>query len=470
METVYQLTVPMTSSSLPAPTRDYAILTQGELRLLKGRASPFQPDRSLEAEKELQRTRHGQMTSLVSTWSNTIASNRLDRQTRLLREKEAEEQRKQLLDTEEKKIEKLKRQSQLAEARKSEFAQRSEVRAVNSQLLLHEVQMERELQQTFRERKRLYDMKKQIDEDEQRALEYEAQLAKERKIRQERRLAAIEAAKGFRQQRDEKEEQQQRLRDEQIEDEQVLLSQMEQEAVIEKASTIAHRQLMRQLREQNVRENEGMIVYKQRMKDIEAEEDRRIRSMAIAEMEENERRKAVDAETHRTKLLARERLIEAERQRQEATRTIHEDFLEKQLQDQYEKDRSSIAATMARSDQLSRERREEFLDSLALKAHQQEQRKQKEKKKVFPFDGNSSEDDAVRERDLLRAKHAKDLEGFQHDQAREKKERESAERERTRLEFIVARQKEQAEFEVAQEYAKNLLANATLPDERIKLD
>jgi hypothetical protein len=101
--TVYQLTAPMTASSAASvPTRDYSILSPGQFHQLKQRAAPFQPDRSLEAEKELQRTRHGQMTTLVSSWTNTIARNRMDRQTRLLREKEAEEQRKVLIDEEEK--------------------------------------------------------------------------------------------------------------------------------------------------------------------------------------------------------------------------------------------------------------------------------------------------------------------------------------------------------------------------------
>jgi hypothetical protein len=89
--------------------------------------------------KKRSRQRHLHTTRLVSSWTNTIASNRSDRQTRLQRAKEAAEARKIEMDDQERKFQKLRRQAQLAAASKSEFAQRPEVRAVHSQLLLHEV-------------------------------------------------------------------------------------------------------------------------------------------------------------------------------------------------------------------------------------------------------------------------------------------------------------------------------------------
>jgi hypothetical protein len=196
-------------------------------------------------------------------------------------------------------------------------------------------------------------MQKQIEEDEQRAREYDALVAKEQKIREDRRMAAIETAKGFRQQRDEKEELKQRLRNEQIEDEAVLANQLQREFDAEKAATIRQKTLARELRERNMRENQAMIAFKERSEEIEQAEERRINELAVAMMDEEDRRKAVDAERHRAKLLAREKLIDAERKRQEATRTIQEDFLDKQLREQHEKEQAAIATNAARTEKLA---------------------------------------------------------------------------------------------------------------------
>jgi hypothetical protein len=105
-----------------------------------------------------------------------------------------------------------------------------------------------------------------------------------------------------------------------------------------------------------------------------------------------------------------------------------------------------------------------------LKAHKAEVKKAKGKPDVFPFDGNTADDDAARERDMQRMRNARDLLEFQIKQQREKKESEAAEKERTRLEFMHAREKEQAELEAAQVYAKNLLAKAAAEDDEINWD
>jgi hypothetical protein len=412
-ETVCEITTllikPMTSASLPVvPTHNYSMLNSAQFRLLRNRASPIEPDHAAEAEKERQRTLHTHMSSVVSTWSNTIVSNRRDRQTRLLREREAEEQRRVLLDEEEKKIQKLKRQAQLAEAQKAEFAQRPEVRDVNSQLLLHEVQTERAEQLAFKERKRLLDMKREIEDDDRRAAEHAALVERERQIRRERRQAATVAAEGFRAQRDAKEAATQAQRDDEIETELVLVAQMQRELEGEAAAAAAQKRAMRELRERNMRENEAMIAYRELMRAIDAEEDRRIRALEVALMDEQDRRKAVDAEAHRTKLAARQRLIDAERIRQEATRTVHQDFLDKQIAEQLAKDQAAIEATRERTRRLARERRQEFVESLAVRAYKEEMKKEKKGQAAFPLAGEAPEDDAMRQRDEPRAKHVQD--------------------------------------------------------------
>ena len=91
---------------LPIPTRDYAVLTPRMLRTIQKRAQPPQPDLEAEAEKKRKMDQHNTTKQLVSAWPNTIARNRIERQTRLQNEKDQEEKRKQQLDLEEKKIQK----------------------------------------------------------------------------------------------------------------------------------------------------------------------------------------------------------------------------------------------------------------------------------------------------------------------------------------------------------------------------
>ena len=56
--------------------------------------------KEIDQELEICRTRNEKTVMLVSEWQNRVARNRLDRQTRLQKEKEAEEQRKILFDEE----------------------------------------------------------------------------------------------------------------------------------------------------------------------------------------------------------------------------------------------------------------------------------------------------------------------------------------------------------------------------------
>lgn len=453
------------SSAIPTPTRDYSILNPRQLRLLRQRAAPPQRDTTLDQEQEEMRSKHLQTQKLVTGWTNTVARNRLDRQTRLQKEAEAEEKRKQLIDQEEKKIQKLKRQAQIAEAQKAEFSQRPEVRAVNAQLLLHEVQIEREQQELQKERRKILEMKRQIAEDERLEREHAAMVAKEEKIKQERRLKAIETAKEFKKQRELKEELKMRQREEDLEDERLIAEQMAIEAEEEKIAVMQQRQLARDLMKETMSENDKMIKYKERQAQIEEIEEEKIRKMALFNIEEEERRKAIDEKRHRDKLLARQSLIEAERKRQEATKTIQQDFLDKQLAEQHEKELKEVAEITAKQNRLIEERKRDFLETNQLKAiREKEQRERKKNKRPYPFNGDTTAEDQARERDLQKMRNEQELRKFQIQQTKEKKEREEAERERERLEFLYEREKEQQELEEAQEYARAILAQADEDD------
>ena len=459
----------MSHSSLAAlPTRDYSILSPSQLYLLKQRARPIQRDTSLDEEIQRRQQRHQATSSLVSAWPNTITRNRIDRQTRLQREKDAEEQRKQAIDEEEKRIKKLKREAQLSEARKAEFAQRAEVRAVNAQLLLHEVQMEREVQQSYKEKQRLIEMKKQIQEDERLEREHQQLVEKEEAIKKERRLKALEIAKGFKKQLEEKEDRIAAQKAADFEEEVIILQHNQKEAAMERQAVARQKELARKQMEESVRENDLMIRYKDQMKKIDELEDARIRQLQIELMDEEDRRKEFDEKRRRDKLLARESLIEAERQRQLATKTQQDDFLDKQLREQHEKDMKELEQIRTKQTRLLDERRRDYLQSMAIKNEmEKEKTNRKYNKQPFPFDGNTLLEDQARERDMKKMQNLKDLQKFQLQQMREKKEREAAEKERERLEFLHERQKDEEELQMAHDYAKRLLEKAEAEDNEV---
>ena len=251
------------SARLPIPNRDYSILSPRQLRVMRQRSKPPEVDRSAEIAREQGFAKHQQTQQLASLWPNTIARNRIDKQTRLQREKEAEEERQKVIDAEEKKIQKLKRQAALAEASKAEFQQRPEVRAVNSQLLQFEVEQEREMQLTFKERARIAEMKQQIADDEARAKEHEEALAREEKIRRERRERALQLARDVKKQRDEREALRTQQAETDYEEELIIAAHMRKELEMEQEAILRAKQLARQQNEENLRENQQMQSYKE---------------------------------------------------------------------------------------------------------------------------------------------------------------------------------------------------------------
>ena len=130
MITLTFMTFPMARAP-SLPDRDYSVLTSREYVQLKNRSKPQQPDAAALAEIERRRETHHRLKTTVSGWHNTVESDRREPQRRLQREAYAEEQRRVLMDEEEEKVQKLKREAKLAEARTVAFPQRSEVRDVN---------------------------------------------------------------------------------------------------------------------------------------------------------------------------------------------------------------------------------------------------------------------------------------------------------------------------------------------------
>ena len=443
------------SRAVPIPDRDYSILSPQQLRLVTRRAQPPSNENPLQAEFEKSQSKHFKTQALVSGWKNTLKSQRMERQTRLQKEKEAEEQRKLAIDEEEKKVQKLKKQAALAEARKKSFAQRPEVRAVNAQLLLHEVQLERQAQETFKEQRKIVEMQRQIMEDEQAAERYRQMVEKEEKIKKERRQRAIEVAEGFRRQRELKQQRIQQEKEEQYEDDlflrQEYIKQEEKDKEIARQKKLA----LRQQYEQSMRENKEMEFFKKRKREIEKAEDKKILDLAIQQMDEEDRRAEEEARKKREKLNARQALIDAEAARQAATKKVEEDFLEKQLAEQYQKEQAHIAEMTAKRDKLVQERRRDMQEAMRLQSIKQTQKK---KKAYFPDESGEAAAQESFNRVLQKLQNQKDIAAYQRQQAQEKRDREAAEKERERLEYQAECDKEQEDILIAQEYARKLLA------------
>ena len=442
------------SQAVPIPDRDYSILSPMQLRMLKQRAQPPSKNNALDEELEQTRTKHDKTMNIVSGWKNTVARNRMERQTRLQKEKEAEEQRKVLIDEEEKKFQKLKKQAALAEAKKIGFAQRPEIRAVNAQLLLHEVQLERQAQETFTEKRKIVEMQRQIAEDQEAEENYRKMCEKEEKIKQERRQKAREVAEGFRQQREYKLRKKQQEKQEQLEDDLFLRQEYIRAEEAEKELAKMKKAEERMRMEQSIKENKEMEFFKKRQAEIEKKEDQKILEMAIKQMDEEEARAKAEAKAKQDKLLARQSLIDAEARRQAASKKADEDFLEKQLDEQYKKESKHIAELTAKKEKLVAERHRDMVEAMRL----QKLQGPKKRKVYFPDDSNEEAEQESFNRVMKKLQNQKEIAEFQKKQAQEKREREQAEKERERLEYQAEIEKDQEDMYIAQEYARKLLA------------
>ena len=450
-----------TNARVPLPQRDYSVLSPAALNLIKKRSKPEEPDYEAIAERERKQRTHTTMRTLVGGWRNTIASDRIERRTRLQKEAEAEEQRKVLIDQEEKRIQKLKRQAALAEAQKAEFAQRPEVRAVNSQILTQEVRMENEQIQAANERKKIEEMRKQLAFDEQHRREYEKMVENENRIRRERRERAIQVAEEFKRQKVEKEERLEHEKEENMRDEILIAEQMKLELQKEREAIIERKRIERENMMDAKRQNDLIIKYKEKMKEVEKEEDRRIRELFAKTLDEQDERREAEAKRKRDRLEAQQSLIEAEAKRQMATRQVQQDFLDKQLREQYEKDRKALAELAAKQTRLQEERRKDFLEAMALKdAKKRERLERLKNKRKFPNARELEEDRLFQQRLIERQKITKDVYDFRLKQIQEKKEREAAEAERDRLEYQKMLDDDAAYLARARAYGKTVLAQA----------
>jgi hypothetical protein len=200
--------------------------------------------------------------------------------------------------------------------------------------------------------------------------------------------------------------------------------------------------------------NAETVRYREALAALADEEDGRLLRERTQVMELEDARRAADAKRMRERVEARQRLIDAETRRQMQEKTTQQDFLERQLEQQHEKERSEIEAIIERRQRLADERRAEFILSRQLGDT-------KRRRKVeFPLEAPGPQEQAAERRLREKAQIARDAQEFQRQQVREKKERERAEVERDRLEFNHRVQQEQEFLRRAQQYARDLLAKA----------
>jgi hypothetical protein len=442
------------------PSRDYSILTPQQYHVVKGRSKPPEPDSEAIAEQARRKDTHTRLTTITSTWPNTIARNRLERQTRLQREAEAEEERRRQIDDEEKKVQKLRRQAKLAEASTIGFSQRPEVRSVNSQLLLHEVQLERDGQLLAKEQKRIAGERRQMEFDAEYRQQYEHMVEHEMAVLHEQEARALAVAEDLKRQKLEKEQQRQAQAEVKREEERILSDHFAWEVEQEKTAQSQARRRAKQFRTEVTARNAELLRYRESLAELEDIEEQRIKQERERVMDEEDERRAAEIKRKEEQLAARQSLIDAETRRQLATRREQQDFLDKQLEAQHEKEQQEIDEILEKRRRLAEERRREFLESRALVDKKHKTKKQREAdRSEFPLPP-APEDAEMERRALARQKAARDAQDFQRQQIQEKKEREAAERERERLEWNHKFQQDEAFLHRAQEYACDLLKKA----------
>lgn len=447
------------------PSRDCSVLSPMALKLIKRRSKPAKPDYAAMAEQERRQNLHVTTRQCVSGWNNTIAKNRMERQTRLQREAEVEEQRKRVIDDEEKKVQKLKRQAAVAEARKAEFMQRTEVRGVNAQLKLQETRQENEYIQVFKERKKIEEMRRQVAFDDEQKRVHDVMLAKEEKVRRERREKAIATAEEFKRQRELKEEEASRIKEELIQDQLLLTKQMKLELKQEQEAKAARLRMTKQHQMETRRQNETLLVFKERAEDVEAEEDLRIMRLAEKTMDEQDARRAYEEKRKRDRLAARQKVIDVEARRQMAQKKVQQDFLDKQLREQHEKETKNLAVLTARRRQIDDERRRDYLETTAIQEAKKKEKMIRKGKRRFPVAGEDEQDRIARQHDIEHHRVDLDIQEFNIRLVREKKEREAAVIEREKLEFQQQQDEQDEALRRAQEYAVALLARAQEEDD-----
>jgi hypothetical protein len=444
-------------TSLPQK-RNTSILSSAEYERIQRGSRPPVVDNSAELERMRMSATHEHTLSVTETWANSIVNERKARITRLEREAQQREDALRAIDDDERKFQKAKRKEALKRAEEQGFEGRPEIRAVHAQMLLHEVNRERQRQLLLQERHRNIE---HVREDEYAASErrkFEEAEARERELQEQKRLRALEVAEGVRQQKIDAEERKRMAREDERAQESLLADEAARLVYEDRLAEIRQRELA----EAHVRDvaaaNSQMVAWKERQAEIQRMEDERITAQKYALDEAMEARQAEELKRRQTRQADIDRMIARQQQTLSEINAQRTEFGDRQYDRQYEKERREIEELREKQERLAKERRNEYLESRA-KIEAERQRK-REKPKFPPDETTIRQEEAIWEREQERARAVKDLAEFQRQQAAEKKEREDAEKERKKLEFNRHLELDDMRTQEAEEYARRLLIEA----------
>ena len=434
--------------------RNTAVLSSSEIARIRRSAALQQQDTGIDETTKRVQAQHDKALQMTSTWANSIVNARQARLNRLKEESMQREEELKQIDAQEKALAKEKRKQKLAEAEKIRFSQKPEIRAVHAQLLLHEVQKERERQIFIKQVRK--EMQQEMEDLENEAVRSSLAAAekKEQDLALERRKRNIEAAEELKKQVEEVRQRKLREKREENEDEKYLNNEARRLLDTEQLEHLKHQEAERRHHQEVLDANADLARFKARQKQLDKLEDERIAQQKILQDEELDRRAAETAKRRAERQAVQDKLIELQAQHLAAIKAQQKEFEDTMVEMQFSKERAQIENMRKKQEQLKEERRRDYLEA---QAKLEAKRRKTKLKSTFPE--KDEQEDQFSELEAKRKSALHDLAQFQLQQIKEKKEREATEKERNRLEFLYQQQLEEEKTREAQEYAMQVLQN-----------
>jgi hypothetical protein len=322
------------------------------------------------------------------------------------------------------------------------------------------VQLERDEQLLAKEQRRIAAERRQMEFDAEYRRQHDRMVEHEIAALREQEARALAVAEDIKRQKLEKEQQRQAQADERREEERILSDHFAWEIEQERVAQNEARRRARKFQAEVTARNAELLRYRESLAELEDIEERRVREERERVMDEEDERRAAEIRRKEERVAARQKLIDTETRRQLETRREQQDFLDKQLDEQHEKEQREIDEILEKRRQLAEERRRDFLESRALVDTKNKTKKRREAERCqYPLQP-APEDAEIEKRAVARQRANKDTQEFQRQQTQEKKEREAAERERERLEWNHKFEQDEAFLRRAQEYACDVLKKA----------
>lgn len=242
-------------------------------------------------------------------------------------------------------------------------------------------------------------------------------------------------------------------REKEMNDEQILADETRRMGELESQKELARKLWERENAESLKRENYKLQDLRENQKEFEEKEELRLREEKVQVFEEQERRVLAQKEKQAYRQITIDKVIQQRAKELTEIQKEKERFDSTQDGIQFEKERAAIAKEKERQERVAAERRRDYLDSLKHTELKRATKLQtREPKLSFPDEG-----DELGDLYKKRKQNILDISAYQRRQAAEKREREAKDKERNKLEFLRSVELEDANYEEAQEYAKEML-------------